>query len=191
MAKTSGEFELEFIQTVKEKTGKTLEQWLSAVKASGLNKQMEIVKWLKSNHNLNHMQSQFVAGIFLNNGKPVYQNEDNLFENQFAKCESMKPMFNELSGKILGKFPGTRLIPKKSYLSFTADREFAAVNVKPNEIRLGLDLGDEVFNNTVQKSKLTGPMPRISHMVIITEIKQFDKKVMDLLNKSYNRSNKK
>lgn len=191
MAKTSGEFELEFIQTVKEKTGKTLEQWLSAVKASGLNKQMEIVKWLKSNHNLNHMQSQFVAGIFLNNGKPVYQNEDNLFENQFAKCESLKPMFNELSGKILGMFPGTRLIPKKTYLSFTAEREFAAVNVKPNEIRLGLDLGDEVFNNTVQKSKLTGPMPRISHMVIITEIKQFDKKVLDLLNKSYSRSNKK
>ena len=43
MAKTSGEFEQEFIQTTKEKTGKSLEEWLSIVKATGLSKKMEIV----------------------------------------------------------------------------------------------------------------------------------------------------
>ena len=31
MAKTSGEFEQEFIQTAKEKTGRTLDQWLPVV----------------------------------------------------------------------------------------------------------------------------------------------------------------
>ena len=56
MAKTSGEFEQEFIQTAKEKTGKTLEQWLPVVKASGLSKQMEITNWLKAEHKLNHLQ---------------------------------------------------------------------------------------------------------------------------------------
>ena len=65
MAKTSGEFEQEFIQTAKEKTGKTLEQWLPVVKAAGLSKQMEITNWLKAEHKFNHLQAQLLAGLYL------------------------------------------------------------------------------------------------------------------------------
>jgi predicted transport protein len=191
MAKTSGEFEQEFIQTAKEKTGKTLEQWLPVVKKSGLGKQMEITNWLKAEHKLNHLQASLLAGLYLNNGKPVYQNESNLLDNQFVKCEIMRPVFDAVSKKILKLFPDTQLIPKKTYLSFTATREFAAINIKPKEIRLGIDLGDMPFTETLQKSKLSGPMPRISHMVIITDINQIDKNVNEYLQLSYNRSHKK
>lgn len=191
MAKTSGEFEQEFIQTAKEKTGKTLEQWLPVVKASGLNKQMEITNWLKATHKLNHLQAQLLAGLFLNNGKPVYQNEASLLENQFIKCEAMRPLFEEVSSKILSLYKDAQLIPKKTYLSYTATREFAAINIKPKELRLGMDLGEMAFTETLQKSKLSGPMPRISHMTVITELKQFDKQLIEYLQTSYNRTHKK
>ncbi len=191
MAKTSGEFEQEFIQTAKEKTGRTLEQWLPVVKKSGLTKQMEITNWLKAEHKLNHLQAQLLAGLYLNNGKPVYQNEASLLDNQFAKCEEMRPLFNAVSEMILKQFPDTQLIPKKTYVSFTATREFAAINIKPKEIRLGIDLGDMAFHDTIQKTKLSGPMPRISHMAVITDIKQFDKKLIEYIQLSYNRTHKK
>ncbi len=191
MAKTSGELENEFIDTAKSSTGKSLDEWLSLVKSSGIEKRNDIMEWLKKGHALNHMQAQFVAGMFLNNGKPVYGNEDDLLEAQFEKCPAMRPLFNEVSGRILSTFKGTQLIPKKTYLSFTAIREFAAVNVRQDEIRLGLDLGEEPFNDTVQKSKLTGPMPRISHMIVLKEISQLDKHSMELLQQSYNRTHKK
>ncbi len=191
MAKTSGEFEQEFIQAAKVQTGKPLEEWLSIVKNTGFSKKMEILNWLKANHPLNHMQAGFVAGIYLNDGKTVYTNEDNLLDNQFVKCETMRPLFDAVSAKILKDFPGTQLIPKKTYLSFTAEREFAAINIKPKEIRIGIDLGDEPFTNSLQKAKLTGPMPRISHMVIITGIEQFDKSVSGYLQESYGRIQKK
>jgi len=191
MAKTSGEFEQEFIQTAKEKTGKSLEQWLPVVKASGLNKQMEITNWLKAEHKFNHLQGQLLAGLFLNNGKPVYQNETSLLENQFIKCEAMKPLFEEVSSKILSLYKDATLIPKKTYLSYTAAREFAAINIKPKELRVGLDLGDMAFTETLQKSKLSGPMPRISHMVVITDTKHFNKQLIEYLQLSYNRTHKK
>lgn len=191
MAKTSGEFEKEFIQTAKEKTGKTLEEWLPLVKKSGLSRQMEITNWLKETHKLNHLQSTLLAGLYLNNGKPVYQNEDSLLDNQFAKCEEMRPLYNTIAGKILAQFPDAQVIPKKTYLSFTATREFAAINIKPKEIRLGMDLGDAPLTAILQKSKLTGPMPRISHMVIITGEGDFDNSVSQFLQSSYNRSHKK
>ncbi|MBP8942400.1 MAG: DUF4287 domain-containing protein [Saprospiraceae bacterium] len=190
MAKTSGEFEQEFIQSAKEKTGKSLEQWLPVVKASGLTKQMEITNWLKSSHELNHMQASLLAGLYLNHGMPVYQNESSLLDNQFIKSEQMRPLFEVVSRKIMSLFPDAQLIPKKTYLSFTATREFAAINIKPKEIRLGVDLGDQAFDDTLQKSKLTGPMPRISHMVVLTDIGQFDKKVISFLQASFDRSHK-
>lgn len=189
MAKTSGEFEQEFIQTAKEKTGKTVEQWIPVIKKTGLSKQMEITNWLKAEHQLNHLQASLLAGLYLNNGKPVYQNEDNLLENQFVKCEAMRPLFDHISEKILKEFPGTQLIPKKTYLSFTKGREFAAINIKPKEIRLGMDLGDAVFTGILQKSKLTGPMPRISHMVVIEDEKHFNQSVIEYLHLSDNRVN--
>jgi len=191
MAKTSGELETEFIDTAKDKTGKTLQEWLSLVKYSDLQKQNDILEWLKKGHGLNHMQAQFVAGIFLNNGNPVYGNEKALLENQFVKCQDMRSLFEEISENIISDFQGTQLIPKKTYLSFTAVREFVAINVKPKEIRMGLDLGEEPFTEVLQKSKLTGPMPRISHMIILTDIKQFDGKTKQFLQKSFNRTNKK
>lgn len=191
MAKTPAEFEQEFIQTAKEKTGKSLEEWLHIAKKTGYTKQMELLNWLKSEYKLNHMQAQFVAGIYLNNGQVVYQKKGNLLESQFAKCEEMRPLFESIAERILKEFPETQLIPKKTYISFTAQREFAAINIKPKEIRLGLDLGDEPFNDILQKSKLSGPMPRISHMLVFTNLSQFDQNVSTYLNQSYNRSNKK
>lgn len=191
MIKTSAELEQEFIQTAAEKTGKSLEQWLPVVKASGLSKQMDILNWLKTDHQLNHLQASLLAGLYLNNGQPVYQNETALLENQFVKCEAMRPVFESISEKILGHFPDTLLITKKTYLSYTANREFAAINIKPKEIRLGIDLGDEPFTETLQKSKLTGAMPRISHMLTITDSSGLDEKAMALLQQSYDRSHKK
>src|SRR5687768_9289475 len=122
MAKTPAEFEQEFIQTAKEKTGRSLDEWLDVIKSTGYSRTMEILNWLKSDHQLNHMQANFLANIYLNKGQVVYQNENNLLDNQFAKCEAMRPFFDSLSERILTQFPGTQLIPKKTYLSFTAQR---------------------------------------------------------------------
>ena len=191
MEKTSGELETEFIETAKDKTGKTLQECLTWVKSSKIKKQKDILEWLKKGHGLNHMQAQFVAGIFLNNGNPVYGNENGLLENQFAKCPDMRVLFDTISERIISEFHGTHLIPKKTYLSFTAVREFAAINIKPKEIRLGLDLGEEPFTDVLQKSKLTGPMPRISHMIILTDIKQFESKTKQFLEPTFNRTHKK
>ena len=191
MAKTSGELEKEFIDAAKEKTGKSLEQWLAVVKSSGIEKRNDILALLKKDHGLNHMQAQFVIGIYINDGKPVYINQNNLLESHFVKSPEMRSLFDILSEKIISEFPETQVIPKKTYISFTAVREFAAVNIKPDEIRLGIDLGNEPFNDTLQKSKLTGPMPRISHMIVLSDIKQYDKSTKELIQKSYHRTHKK
>lgn len=191
MAKTSAEFEKEFIDTAREKTGRSLQDWLQLLKITGMDKRNPIMDMLKAEHKLNHMQAQLLAGIFLNNGQPVYINEGSLLDLQFEKSPALRPLFDELTAFIGKAFPDAQLIPKKTYLSFTATREFAAVNVKPGELRLGLDLGDHPFADTVQQAKLSGPMPRISHMVVLKQSGDINNALQTLLQQSYQRCHQK
>ncbi len=189
MAKTSGEIEKEFIEGLKASTGKDLKTWLADVKKSGIEKRNDIVKWLKEKEGFGHMNANLLTGIYLNNGQPVYGSEDNLLENQFVKCETMKPLFEELKKAILEWDSEVQFLPKKTYVSILKKREFAAINIKPKELRFGLDLGDMPFTETVQKSKLTGPMPRISHMLVLTDASQLTKEFYSLLKTSHDRTN--
>lgn len=191
MAKTSAELEKEFIVNSKSLTGNTLEEWLEIVSKTGQGKRNDIMDHLKKEYGVNHMQAQFIAGISLNNGNPVYSNENDLFEIHFQKAPEMKEVFNHISDYILCNFQGTQLIPKKTYLSLTEAREFVAINIKTNEVRIGLDLGDYNFNEKVLKSKLTGPMPRFSHMIIIKNSNEFNSDIKELISKSFDRTHKK
>ena len=78
-------------------------------------------------------------------------------------------------------------MPKKTYISVLENREFAAVNIKKAELRIGLDLGDRPFDEKVEKAKLTGPMPRISHMVVASDARLFGPDLVDLLKLSHSR----
>ena len=187
-AKTSGELEKEFIDGLKQNTGKDLSGWLAEIDAFDGKKRGDILNRLKTEYAFGHMNASFLTGIFLNGGKPVYASTADLLENQFAKAEAMRPLYEALLEFVKTNFPASSVLPKKTYVSILEKREFAAINIKPAELRVGFDLGDKAFDEKVGKSKMTGPMPRISHMVTITDASQLNSEISALLQESYSRS---
>lgn len=186
--KTSGEIEKEFIDNLKASTGKALGDWMKHVSASGISKRNDIIKWLKEKNGFRHMNASLLAGIYLNEGKPVYGSTEDLLDNQFAKAADMRSLYESFTVFAKKHFPNSTVLPKKTYVSVLEKREFAAINIKPGELRLGLDLGDRAFDETVSKSKLSGPMPRISHMLVLTDKAQLNNDLVELLRLSYQRS---
>ncbi len=185
--KTSGEFEKEFMDGLKGETGKDLSAWMEVLDTAPSKKRNEVIAWLKSEHGFGHMNASLLAGIHANGGKPVYASTDDLLENQFVKAADMRPLFDALMVFVKKNFPASTVLPKKTYVSILENREFGAVNIKPKELRMGFDLGDHPFDEKVEKAKLTGPMPRISHMIVITDAGQFDNELVDLLKESHSR----
>ena len=185
--KTSGEFEKEFMDGLKGETGKDLAAWLKIVDGCGTKKRNDVIAWLKSEHKFNHMHASLLAGIHANGGKPVYASTDDLLDGQFAKFADMRSLYDSFVGFVAKNFPVATILPKKTYVSVLENREFGAVNVKKGELRIGLDLGDRAFDKKVEKAKLTGPMPRISHMVVVTDAAQLDGTLADLLTQSHAR----
>ncbi|MBK6749299.1 MAG: DUF4287 domain-containing protein [Acidobacteria bacterium] len=185
--KTSGEFEKEFMDGLKGSTGKDLAAWLKIIDGFQSKKRNEVIAWLKSEHKFQHMHASLLAGIHANGGKPVYASTDDLLENQFAKAAEMRPLYDAFVAFIARNFPDATFLPKKTYVSVLENREFGAVNIKKAELRIGLDLGDRPFDDNVEKAKLTGPMPRISHMVVVTDAGQFDGEMAELFKLSHAR----
>lgn len=185
--KTSGEFEKQFMDGLEVSTGKDLATWLKTIDGFSSKKRNEIIAWLKSEHGFGHMNASLLAGIHANGGKPVYASTDDLLDNQFAKAVDMRPLYDAFVAFIAKNFPDANFLPKKTYVSVLENREFGAVNIKPKELRIGLDLGDRPFDEQVEKAKLTGPMPRISHMVVAMDESRFDKELVDLLKLSHGR----
>lgn len=172
---------------IKTSTGKDLGAWMKQIDAFPSRKRNEVIAWLKSEHNFGHMNAALLAGIHANGGKPVYASTDDLLENQFTKAPDMRPLYDSFIAFVAKHFPNASILPKKTYVSVLENREFGAINIKPKEMRIGLDLGDRPFDEQVGKGKLTGPMPRISHMIVVTNAGQLDNRVVDLLKQSHAR----
>ncbi len=191
MAKSSGDIEKEFIDGLQSSSGKSLSGWIDSIKKTGIEKRNDIIKWLKTANGFGHMNASLLAGIYFNNGQPVYASDQDLLENQFIRCEEMRPLYNSLVNAIQKQDGEIRIVPKKTYVSITKKKEFAAVNIKPGELRVGMDLGDNPFDERLQKSKLTGPMPRISHMVVLKKETDIDQGLLELMHQADERVNPK
>ena len=185
--KTSGEFEKEFMDGLAKETGKDLKTWMKTIDNFGSKKRPEVIAWLESEHGFGHMNASMLAAIHVNGGKPVYQSTDNLLDAQFAKAADMRPLYEAFLDFIKKNFPDSSVLPKKTYVSILENREFAAVNIKPKELRIGLDLGERPFDEKIEKAKLSGPMPRIWHMFVLTDAKQLDTSIVAALKESHSR----
>ncbi len=61
MAKSPEQMAAQMIANLKDKTGKTLEQWLAVTSRFGLEKHGQIVKLLKSEHGVTHGYANLIA----------------------------------------------------------------------------------------------------------------------------------
>ncbi len=186
MAKEGREFEQEFIATVEDKTGKSLQTWLDDIAASGETKTNSIIKWIKSTYGLNHLQATILTGIYLNDGKPVFD-YDVMFAKLFEGNEAQKSLYDLLAAKISARIASLLFIPTKSYVSLEEERVIGCIKINKTNLRVGLDLGDEPFDGVTQAAKGLGAMPNIAHMIEITSESDVTDALVDYVVRAYER----
>jgi hypothetical protein len=191
MARESQRLEQEFITAARDKTGKDVPEWMGVIRTSGLDKPNAILNWLKTEHKLNHMQANFLSGIYLNDGKPVFDYEV-LSQKLFDGKEGLLPLYRKLEKEIQSGLPDdVDLIPTKAYVSIEGKRCFACATLTKKTIRVGLDLGDTPFDEYVQKAKSLGAMPNLTHMVEIQNEPDVNVRLMGYMRQAYQNAHQK
>lgn len=129
------------------KTGRNLEEWLAAVRASGQSKHGQIVTWLKAEHGLGHGYANLIAHHALGSSSvapppaTAASGGDPADEIYAGPKTALRPVHDALMNVIRGFGEGLDEAPKKGYLSLRRKKQFALIQPSTaTRVDLGLAL---------------------------------------------------
>ena len=184
MGKSPEEMANSMIANMKDKTGKTLEQWLSITKKSGLSKHGEIVKMLKTVHSMTHGFANLVAHKTLKSDAGSATNQADLVAAQYSGAKAdLRPIYDAILA-IVNTFDNVEIAPKKAYVSLRSSKQFAIVQPSTKtRVDLGLNLKGETVTDRLEASGSFNAM--VSHRVRREELEDVDNEVSEWLVKAY------
>lgn len=189
MAKSPDEMAAAMIANMKEKTGKTLEQWIKIAAKSGEEKHGLIVKFLKSEHGMTHGFANLVAHKTLKSDAGSADGGDAaLVDAQYAGPKAdLKPIYDTLIKAVSSFGKDVEIAPKKSYVSLRRKKQFALIQPSTKtRVDLGINLKDVAPQGALETSGSFNAM--VSHRVRLEKPADIDKNVKAWLKKAYEQS---
>ena len=118
------------VASLKEKTGKSLDEWLALAKGSGQAKHGELVAWLKSAHGITHGYANLIAHSTLKSdaGSKIAAGDDLVAEMFAGDKAAVRPIFDALMEAIVAFGGDIEQSPKKGYLSVGRKTPFATLH---------------------------------------------------------------
>ena len=184
MPQSPNEMANAMIANFKDRTGKSLEQWIAIAKNSGVAKHGEIVKILKADHGMTHGYANLVAHKTLKSDAGSIGATTDLVAAQYAGDKAaLKPIYNALI-KAAKSCGAVEIAPKKAYVSLRRSKQFAII--KPStrtRVDLGLNMKSEPAEGRLEKSGSFNAM--VSHRVRLEKTTDVDKDVKAWIKKAW------
>ena len=176
------------IENLKLNTGKSLEQWITIVKAENFSKHGEIVKFLKQEHSFTYGFANLVALKARRSDADSFKNKDDLVDSQYKGKEHFKPLYDKLIAKISDFGNNIEIAPKKAYVSLRSKKQFAILNpATKNRFEIGLIIKDQKGEGILEEEKTSNSM--CSHKINLSSIEEINHEVMNRIKIAYKKSN--
>jgi hypothetical protein len=180
---------------LKQKTGRTLEEWLKLIKKEGPPTEKERREWLKTQHGLGTNTAWWFAERSVGKGEETGDADHYLnaaakyVEDMFAgKKEHLRPIYDTLLKLGLGIGKEAKACPCQTIVPLYRNHVFA--QIKPTT-QTRIDLGFALGNMKTPKRLIdTGGLAkkdRITHRIEITSLKDIDDEVKRWLKVAYDR----
>lgn len=184
MPKSPQEMANAMIANMKEKTGKTLEQWIAIASRSGLPKHGELVKMLKSDYGMTHGFANLVAHKTLKSDAGSVADSADLIATQYSGAKAdLKPIYDAIIAEAK-KCGEIEISPKKSYVSLRRSKQFAIIQPSTKtRVDLGLNLKGESATGRLEESGSFNSM--VTHRVRLERPQDVDNDVKTWLKKAW------
>ncbi len=171
-------------ESLKEKTGKSLSEWIKIVKAQNLEKHGQMISFLKSEHGFTHGFANFVA-LKTREADAASFSEEELIDTQYSKGkEHLRPILDKILNVVNAFGDDVEVAPKKANVSLRRNRQFALVQPSTKtRIDLGLKLNDAELTERLENSGPFGSM--CTNRVRITEVSDIDDELISWLKTAY------
>ena len=172
------------IDNIPEKTGKSLDEWKSVLKAKAFTKHSEAVNFLKKEHQVTHGFANTIVTL----SKGENQDSTDLVKNQYHGKESLLPIYENLLKVVKAFGEDVIVTPKKTSVSIIRKKQFALIKpATKTRIDLGLKLKDKPTTDRLGSSGPFGTM--CTHRVQLTAVDQIDSQLIAWLQEAYEKAN--
>ncbi|HEX7284787.1 MAG TPA: DUF5655 domain-containing protein [Candidatus Angelobacter sp.] len=180
------------IAGLKQKTGRSLEEWVRLVKNEGPAEEKQRREWLKSKHGLGTNYAWWIAEQSVGKGsdgspEAYLKSADDYVETMFAGSKAgLRPLYHALLklGRSMGK--DVRVCPCQTMVPLFRNYVFA--QIKPatrTRIDLGLALKDTKAPRRLIDTGGFAKKDRITHRIEIDSLDDIDEEVKRWLKKAY------
>ena len=186
---------VKWIGELKQKTGRTLEEWLKLIKKEGPLTEKERREWLKESHGLGTNSAGWLAERSFGKGEEIGDPDEYLkaaegyVEKMFAgKKAGLRPLYDKLLQIGLKTGKDAKACPCQTIVPLYRNHVFA--QIKPTtqtRIDLGFALGDMKTPKRLIDTGGYQKKDRITHRIEITSLKDIDDDVKHWLKVAYDR----
>jgi hypothetical protein len=164
------------ITNLKEKTGRTLDEWVAILKKSGPTTEKERRAWLKEKYGLTTNYAWFVAERAEGRGTLEDYDPEGMVDVMFSGGKApLRPIYEELLAFGLSLGTDVKACPCKTIVPFYRKHVFA--QIKPStrsRIDLGLALRDLKPAGPLIDTGGFAKKDRITHRIEISSLRDFD-----------------
>ena len=181
--------EATMIANFKEKTGRTLDEWLKIVGGMGAKKHGEIVARLKKDHGMTHGFANMVAMKHLKSdaGSLAEAGADLVAAQYAAEKAALKPIYDAIIGAVRKFGPDVEIAPKKTYVSLRRSKQFAILQPSTKtRLDVGINLKGAPAAGRLEPSGAFNAM--VSHRVRVENLADADKALIAWLKAAYDAS---
>jgi hypothetical protein len=182
-----------WVATLREKTGRSLEEWLRFIQESGPATEKERRDWLKNEHKLGTNSAWWLAERSMGKGDEEDSPEAYLaqalvyVEDMFAGAKAaLRPIYDELLALGLSMGPDVKACPAKTIVPLYRNHVFA--QIKPTtrtRIDLGFALKDTHATGRLIDTGGFAKKDRITHRIPLASLADVDDEVRYWLKVAY------
>lgn len=172
------------IKNLKEKYGKSLEEWIEVVKKTGIEKHGEIIKFLKSEHGFTHGFANLVSLKARGTDSASADSAESLVDDQYKGKEALHPIYLKLMEEVKKFGSDVEVAPKRAYVSLRRKKQFALVQPS-TKARLDIGINMKGFDTTDRLEASGSFNAMCSHRVRVSDIGDVDNELISWLRQAY------
>jgi hypothetical protein len=183
---------IQWIATLKERTGRTLEEWMKFIKNEGPKSEEERRTWLKATQKMGTNNAHWFAARSVGKGaededpEAYLQMAEQWVEAMFEKKPLLRPLYEAALkwGLSLGK--DVKVCPCQTMVPFYRKNQFAKLTASTKtRLDLGLCLRGVPFSKRLTDTGGTAKKDRITHNIAISSLDDLDPELKKWWKKAY------
>ena len=175
------------IANIEKSTGKKLDEWISIVNKSGLEKHGELVGFLKEKHGFTHGNANMVVHYAKQSHAGAADNSDDLITEQYKGKENLRPWYDKIMSEVKKFGNDIEVAPKKAYVSLRRKKQFAIIQPSTKDrLDIGLNIKGIAPSGSVIAAGTWNAM--CTHRVKVQDEKAINNDLIDWTRNSYDQA---